>query len=117
VREIARQAEEEGFVVHWGRKVLEVRPPVRLDKSIGIRALLGDAGGRGSAVRAALYAGDDSTDLDAFGGLRALVQEGRLESAICVAVRSEEAPAELVEAADLEIDGTEDVRRLLEALL
>ena len=29
VREIAERAEDEGFAVHWGRKVLEVRPPDR----------------------------------------------------------------------------------------
>src|ERR1039458_9291594 len=40
VKEIARRAEEEGFAVHWGRKVLEVRPPVALDKGIGIAKLL-----------------------------------------------------------------------------
>ena len=34
--EIARRAEAEGFAVHWGRKVLEVRPPVALDKGLGI---------------------------------------------------------------------------------
>ena len=43
VREIAERAEQEGFAVHWGRKVLEVRPPVLLDKGLGIAALLGDA--------------------------------------------------------------------------
>ncbi|MCL2770127.1 MAG: trehalose-phosphatase [Solirubrobacterales bacterium] len=130
-REIAQEAQGEGLATHWGRKVLEVRPPVRLDKGVGIRALLGDSdsdsddgssrggggGGRGSAVRAALYAGDDTTDLDAFGGLRALVRDGRLRSAICVAVGSEEAPAELVERADLQVEGTDGTRRLLEALL
>src|SRR5271165_6880072 len=35
VEEIARQAAEEGLVVHRGRKVLEVRPPVALDKGLG----------------------------------------------------------------------------------
>ncbi len=144
VREIATRAEQEGFAVHWGRKVLEVRPPVALDKGLGVMALLddrnpdvpgpwipsgvraGSAGEGGEAngideagghVSAALYAGDDTTDLDAFRGLRSLVQAGRLARAVCVAVSSEEAPRELVEEADLTIDGPEGVRRLLEALL
>lgn len=117
VRAIAQEAEGEGFATHWGRKVLEVRPPVRLDKGAGIRALLSGAGERGPSVRAALYVGDDTTDLDAFRCLRALVEEGQLDVALCVAVRSEEAPTELVEQADLTIDGTAGVRHLLEALL
>ena len=40
MREIAARAEQEGFAVHWGRKVLEVRPPVALDKGLGVMALL-----------------------------------------------------------------------------
>ena len=114
VREIAEHAQAEGFAVHWGRKVLEVRPPVPLDKSLGVGALLN---GDGPAYRAALYVGDDTTDLDAFRGLRALAQAGRLASALCVAVRSEEAPGDLIDQADIAIDGTDGVRELLEALL
>jgi trehalose 6-phosphate phosphatase len=112
VREIAKQAEEEGFTVHWGRKVLEVRPPVAVDKGLGVRRLLA-----GRTLTAALYAGDDSTDIDAFAGLRSLAAEGQLGSAVCVAVSSPEAPAELAEQADLTIHETSGVRGLLEALL
>jgi trehalose 6-phosphate phosphatase len=117
VREIAARAEAEGFAVHWGRKVLEVRPPVALDKGLGVVALLDGRASTRRELHAALYVGDDTTDLDAFRGLRSLVQAGSLTSAVCVAVRSEEAPRELVEEADLAIDGPEGVRRLLEALL
>ena len=112
VAEIAEHAQQEGFVVHWGRKVLEVRPPVALDKGLGITALL-----RGSPVTAALYVGDDSTDLDAFRGLRRLVESGRLSTALCAAVSSDEAPEELAREADLTVEGTTGVRELLEALL
>lgn len=112
VREIAEQAEEEGFAVHWGRKVLEVRPPVVLDKGLGIATLL-----RGGDVSAAVYVGDDTTDLDAFRGLRALVESGALASAVCVAVSSDEAPPGLAQEADVTVDGPGGVRELLEALL
>jgi trehalose 6-phosphate phosphatase len=112
VREIAAEAERDGFVVHWGRKVLEVRPPVALDKGIGIARLL-----RGSPATSALYVGDDATDLDAFRGLRELVQSEALQAALCVAVDSDEAPAELAREADLTLEGTHGVRELLEALL
>ncbi len=112
VRAIARRAEKEGFAVHWGRKVLEVRPPVALDKGLGVTALL-----RGAPVAAALYVGDDTTDLDAFRALRSLVDAGALEHAVCVAVGSDEAPPELAHEADLLVDGPAGVRGLLEALL
>src|SRR4051794_25629923 len=32
VRRVAEQAQEAGLVTHWGRKVLEIRPPVELHK-------------------------------------------------------------------------------------
>ncbi len=114
VREIAARAQEEGFAVHWGRKVLEVRPPVAMDKGMGVTALLSSPPGAHSA---ALYVGDDATDLDAFRALRELERSGVLRSALCAAVSSDEAPPELVGEADLTIDGTSGVRSLLEALL
>ncbi len=90
VREIAARAQEEGFAVHWGRKVLEVRPPVEFDKGLGIKGLL-----RSEDVSAAIYVGDDTTDLDAFRALRALRAAGDLQCALCVAVSSDETPPEL----------------------
>jgi trehalose 6-phosphate phosphatase len=125
MREIATRAEQEGFVVHWGRKVLEVRPPVALDKGIGVTALLGEGdaehdghvGVDAHRFTAALYVGDDATDVDAFRALRRLEHADVLRSALCAAVRSEEAPPELVREADLTIDGPSGVRGLLEALL
>jgi trehalose 6-phosphate phosphatase len=115
VQEIARRALQEGLAVHWGRKVLEVRPPVALDKGLGIATLLQSPST--PSVTAALYVGDDTTDLDAFRGLRSLVREGSLTTAICVAVSSDEAPPELAAEADLTLDSTGGVRGLLEALL
>ncbi len=112
VHEIAARAEQEGFTVHWGRKVLEVRPPVVLDKGLGIATLL-----RGGDATAAVYVGDDTTDLDAFRGLRSQVEAGTLTSALCVAVGSDEAPPDLAKEADLTVDGPAGVRELLEALL
>ncbi len=119
VRDIAKHAEEEGFAIHWGRKVLEVRPPVALDKGLGVTALLQSAPERdsGPPLSGALYVGDDSTDIDAFLALRALVDAGTLGFSVCVAVGSEETPPELAEQADLIIDGQSGVRGLLEALL
>ncbi len=119
VRRIAELAENEGFAVHWGRMVLEVRPPVALDKGLGVSALLQSAVDRegGAPIKSALYVGDDSTDLDAFRALRALVDVGALQVAVRVAVGSEETPPELAEQADLVIDGQAGVRGLLQALL
>ena len=112
IEEVARKAESAGFTTHWGRKVLEIRPPVRIDKGVGIVRLLQD-----SELAAAIYVGDDATDVDAFRGLTELVESGRVKTAIRVGVRSDEGPASLEQEADVMLDGTAGVRDLLYALL
>lgn len=108
---IAARAQEAGFRTHWGRKVLEVRPPVRIDKGEGIKAFLAD-----TDVKVAMYVGDDTTDLDAFRALAELADDGRIARAIRVGVSSEEAPSEIAAEADLVVEGTDGVRQLLSAL-
>ena len=112
IREVAEAAEKAGFNAHWGRKVLEIRPPVRIDKGAGIVSLLRD-----TELAAALYVGDDTTDIDAFRGLGELVEMGSLKTALRVGVTSDETPPALEEAADAMVDGTDGVRDLLRALL
>jgi trehalose 6-phosphate phosphatase len=109
---VAQRAEQAGFVPHWGRKVLEIRPPVRIDKGAGIVALLRDRD-----LACALYVGDDMTDVDAFRGLSELVERGRLGHAVRVGVRSDEGPKALADEADAMVDGTDGVRELLQSLL
>jgi trehalose 6-phosphate phosphatase len=99
---VAERARREGFVARFGRKVLEVLPPLEANKGTAVTHLLAERG-----LRRALYAGDDTTDLD---GFRAL--EG-LDVAVRVAVASPEGPAELSEAADLVV---ESPRAFLEVL-
>jgi trehalose 6-phosphate phosphatase len=109
---IAAKAEAAGLRTHWGRKVLEVRPPVRIDKGAGIAAFLA-----GAEIDVAMYVGDDVTDLDAFRTLVQMVEDGRLSHAIRVGVRSEEGPEEIVSEADLVVDGTDGVLELLAVLV
>src|SRR5687767_1372981 len=108
----AREAEAAGLDFHWGRKVLEIRPPVPVDKGQAVRELVERSG-----VRSALFGGDDATDLDAFAALDSLVADGTLEHAVKIGVRSEEGPAAIVEQADHAVDGTEGFVAVLETLL
>jgi trehalose-6-phosphatase len=61
-------------------------------------------------VNRALYAGDDTTDLDGFRGL------DDLELAVRVAVSSDEGPAELREAADVVVRDPLELVSLLRQL-
>jgi trehalose 6-phosphate phosphatase len=111
LKEIAREAEAAGLITHWGRKVLEIRPPIPIDKGQAVRTLVERTGSR-----TALFGGDDATDLDAFRALDSLQAEGGLEAVVRVGVRSEEGPAEIIERADLVVDGVEGFTRVLAAL-
>jgi trehalose 6-phosphate phosphatase len=109
---IATRAESGGLRTHWGRKVLEVRPPVRIDKGAGISTFLAE-----EDVDTALYAGDDRTDIDAFRALAELARDGRLKRVLRVGVHSDEGPDEISSETDFVVEGTGGVRDLLSMLL
>lgn len=111
LEQAAAGASAGGLVVHRGRKVIELRPPVRVDKGTAVEDLIAEAG-----VRRALYAGDDRTDLDAFAALERLAGDGRLEVAVRIGVDSDEGPEEIVAEADLVVAGPAAMTPLLEAL-
>ncbi len=109
---LAARAEATGLRTHWGRKVLEVRPPIEIDKGRGIASFLEEV-----EIDAALYAGDDTTDLDAFRALYRMQEQGKIAQAVRIGVSSDEGPSELASEADLLVDGTEGVRAMLAALV
>ena len=102
---VATRARTEGLVARFGRKVLELRPPIAAHKGTAVLHLLGER-----RLERALYAGDDTTDLDAFDALAGL------ELGVRVAVASAEGPPELREAADLVVDGPVAFLDVLRAL-
>ena len=105
--QIEARAREAGLDPRWGRKVLEVRPAAQADKGTAVETLLD-----GVPARLGLYAGDDTTDLDAFEGL------GRagLDVAVRIAVSSDEGPGALAEAADLVVSSPAELAALLAGL-
>jgi trehalose 6-phosphate phosphatase len=109
--EIASEAEWQGLVPHRGRKVLEIRPNVAINKGIAVAALI-----PARPVDAALYGGDDRTDVDAFTALRTLQEDGQLKATACIGVASEESPPEVSREADLVVEGPQGFVGVLEAL-
>jgi trehalose 6-phosphate phosphatase len=102
---VAVRARAEGLVARFGRKVLELRPPIDANKGTAVRTLL-----EGAGLRRALYAGDDTTDLDAFFALDGL------ELAVRIAVASAEGPLALHEAADVVVGSPAEILEILRAL-
>jgi trehalose 6-phosphate phosphatase len=102
---VERAARDEGFRTRWGRLVLEVLPPLDTSKGTAVRRLLAT-----HELRRALYAGDDTTDLDGFAALDGL------EAAVRVAVVSTEGPGELGARADVVVGSTDELAHLLERL-
>jgi trehalose 6-phosphate phosphatase len=105
LEQIAAAARKEGFRTRFGRKVLEILPPIDANKGTAVRALLVERG-----LDRALYAGDDTTDLD---GFRAL--DG-LELAVRVAVASAEGPKDLLAKADVVLASPAEVLAMLREL-
>ena len=102
---IAETAREDGLVARYGRKVLEILPPIGSNKGTAVRRMIEE-----HALRRALAAGDDTTDLDSFAALDGL------DVALRVAVGSDESPTALLEAADLVVGSPAEFLAVLQTL-
>ena len=102
-----RWAEDTGLVVQPGRRALELRPPVPLDKGRVVEEVAG-------GMAAACFVGDDAGDLLAFDALDRLVRAGT--AGVRVAVADEESPPELLARADVVVDGPAEALALLTGL-
>lgn len=94
---VARECDATGLVAHDGRKSIELRPPLPVDKGTTVAELV-------QGCTAACYLGDDLGDLPAFDALARLSALGSLDS-VTVAAVDEESPAEVLSAADVVVAG------------
>jgi trehalose 6-phosphate phosphatase len=101
------QAERTGLVAHAGRRSVELRPPLAIDKGTVVASLA-------AGYRAVCFIGDDLGDVAAFDALRRLGATG--VHTVAAAVASDEAPPELLGRADLVVDGPPGVLDLLARL-
>lgn len=102
-----RTVEATGLLLHDARMSYELRPPVAHGKGLVLeRAAEG--------LTAACFFGDDLSDAEAFDALDRLAEDGI--TTVRVGVRSEEAPPQLLDRADLVLDGPEAVLEALRTL-
>ena len=95
---VERLASEYGLLSAAGKMALELRPPIEFSKA---QVVLQRA--RAAGLEAAAFAGDDSVDLPAFDALDMLERDGT--AAVRIAIGGDETPPELIERADVVVDG------------
>jgi trehalose 6-phosphate phosphatase len=103
----AEQATRSGLVARPARMSWELHPPIEVDKGTAVFDLA-------SAFKAVAFAGDDLGDLPGFEALDELDQLGI--GTLRIAVDSPEAPLELLDRADLVVDGPAGLVALLDTL-
>ena len=95
-----------------GKMVVELRPPVAITKGTALRRLVVDY-----ALRGVVYLGDDRTDVDALAEVRRLRAMAPTVATLGLAVGGAETPSEVLAAADLVVDGIEQVEEVLSGLV
>ena len=102
-----RWAARSGLLLQPGRRALELRPPLDIDKGRVVEQVA-------TGSSAALYAGDDAGDLPAFAALDRLAASGTV--VVKMAVADDESPPELVAQADVAVPGPAEALDLLRRL-
>jgi trehalose 6-phosphate phosphatase len=102
-----QQAARSGLEVRAAKMSVELHPPIAADKGTALEGLVDGLG-------AVCFVGDDRGDLPAYDALDRLASRG--VHSLRVAVASAEAPSELVERADLLLDGPPAVVAFLRRL-
>ena len=103
----AEEAHRSGLVARPARMSWELHPPIEVDKGTAVLDLADD-------FAAVAFAGDDVGDLPGFDALDELADRG--VATLRIAVDSPEAPPELLERADIVVDGPQGLVTLLESL-
>jgi len=104
-------AAKHGLKLFHGRLVFEFRPPVEANKGTALRQLI-----RRHQLDAAVYLGDDTTDVDALRQAQELRAQG-VCYALGVGVETDETPAAVRDNCDLLVSGIPDVEAFLAWLL
>jgi trehalose 6-phosphate phosphatase len=102
-------AARNGLHVLEGKRVVELVAGPRPGKGGVIERVAGE-----ERLEYVLFAGDDLADLDAFAAMDRLAEGG--VTGLRVAVRSEETPDALIEAADMVVEGPRGLLELLERM-
>ncbi|MBI2304237.1 MAG: trehalose-phosphatase [Chloroflexi bacterium] len=107
---VSEKGWDKEFLIMEGRRVVELRPALSVNKGTVVTQLAHEY-----RLRGILYMGDDTTDVDAFRALRQLKEAGVVGYA--VGVVEDETPGEVKAESDLNLRGVAEVERFLEWLV
>ncbi len=99
-----------GLAIREGKRVIEIRPPLAINKGTAITELA-----KAYRLKGILYLGDDLTDIDAFRAIRNLRESGEVLG-LSAGVGGTEATNELAAASDILLSGPEATARFLQVL-
>ena len=99
-----------GLAIREGKRVIEIRPPLAINKGTVITELA-----KAYRLKGILYLGDDLTDIDAFRAIRELREIGEVLG-LSAGVGGTETPNELAAASDILLSGPEAAARFLQVL-
>jgi trehalose 6-phosphate phosphatase len=93
-----------------GKRLIELRPPLAADKGGAVRALVHEYG-----LAGVVYLGDDVSDVEALTAVRRLRERGETRS-LAIGVRGPETLEDVAAAADVTLEGPEEVETFLARL-
>ena len=99
-----------GLTIGEGKRVIEIRPPLAINKGTVITELA-----KAYRLKGILYLGDDLTDIDAFRAIRDLREMGEVLG-LSAGVGGTETPNGLAAASDIFLSGPEAAARFLQVL-
>lgn len=108
---VERAAQENGLQLFPGRLIFELRPPIAVNKGTAFADLVAEFG-----LEAAVFLGDDVTDVDAMGVAQSLRQQNRCHT-VAVGVLSTDTPDGVIAAADLLVEEVAGVEIFLDWLI
>jgi trehalose 6-phosphate phosphatase len=99
--------EKEKLELKSGKKVVDIRPSLPIDKGTAVRDLI-----ESYNLHGGIYLGDDLTDIDAFRAIRSCSVNPDFHG-LALGIISPEMPYNLVDEADFTLNGVADVERFL----
>jgi len=107
---LAEPARRVHMQVSEGKQIVEIRPPLAINKGLALRQFA-----QRNELRGLIFAGDDLTDLDAMLEIPELRRQGL--AALAIAARHSDTPPELLQHADMVVDAVPGMVALLRDII